>query len=265
MPDQYSFPAEIAAWLPDVPLGRPLFPPLFCFAHAGGSADIYRQWQKALSGSATIYPMELPGRGRRMAEPFCPSVALAARRAAQCVAACVPDSRYFIFGHSLGSIIALETVREIESLGIPTPVLLFVSGRYPPHVMQNHKQALFRAPTPSLLDELRRLGGTPEDILQNRDFLDVLLPVVRDDFRLVETHTSAASPPVSCPICVCCGDRDQDSPLPLLEEWAKLTTGGCTIHLFPGEHFYLYDTKNDMPDFLARRIMGTAAQDLTLR
>ena len=239
MPDQYSFPAEIAAWLPDVPLGRPLFPPLFCFAHAGGSADIYRQWQKALSGSATIYPMELPGRGRRMAEPFCPSVALAARRAAQCVAACVPDSRYFIFGHSL--------------------------GRYPPHVMQNHKQALFRAPTPSLLDELRRLGGTPEDILQNRDFLDVLLPVVRDDFRLVETHTSAASPPVSCPICVCCGDRDQDSPLPLLEEWAKLTSGGCPSHRFPGEHFYLYDTKNDMPDFLARRIMGTAAQDLTLR
>ena len=209
--------------------------------------------------------MELPGRGRRMAEPFCPSVALAARKAAQCVAACVPDSRYFIFGHSLGSIIALETVREIESLGIPTPALLFVSGRYPPHVMQHHKQALFRAPTPSLLDELRRLGGTPEDILQNRDFLDVLLPVVRDDFRLVETHTSAASPPVSCPICVCCGDRDQDSPLPLLEEWAKLTTGGCTIHLFPGEHFYLYDTKNDMPDFLARHIMGAAAQDLTLR
>lgn len=249
-----------------MPLGRPLFPPLFCFAHAGGSADIYRQWQKALSGSATIYPMELPGRGRRMAEPFCPSVALAARKAAQCVAACVPDSRYFIFGHSLGSIIALETVREIESLGIPTPALLFVSGRYPPHVMQNHKQALVPCSDAKPARRAAQAWRNPRKTFFKTgiSLMCCYLWCAMTSAWWKRIHPQQVHPSPA-PFVFAAATRDQDSPLPLLEEWAKLTTGGCTIHLFPGEHFYLYDTKNDMPDFLARHIMGAAAQDLTLR
>ncbi|MFK4763251.1 thioesterase II family protein [Desulfobaculum sp. SPO524] len=245
--------AERAAWLPEVGSGQLSGPPLFCFAHAGGSADIYRQWHSPLAGCVTIYPMELPGRGRRMAEAYCSSVAFAAKMAAQGIAACMPAGEYYIFGHSLGSIVALETVRQLERQGERPPSTLFVSGRYPPHIQQDFKQ-MHQASTECLLDELRRLGGTPEEVLQNKDFLNELLPVVRDDFRLVETHVSAAGPPVTCPICVYCGDSDQDSPCHLLGRWEELTTGACSVKLFPGGHFYLYEAENNVPGVLAQHI-----------
>jgi medium-chain acyl-[acyl-carrier-protein] hydrolase len=217
---------------------------LFCFSYAGGTSEAYRQWQPDLREHCLVCPVELPGRGARFGEPFIESLAEAAAQAAEAIAA-YADRPYALFGHSLGSVTALETARGLERLKAPPPLRLIVSGRYPPHVAAARKN-LHRLDDAAIVKELRRLGGTPEDVLVNSDFLDMLLPIVRDDFRLLETHSSPDGPQLPMPVSVCCGRNDHDSPPHLLQRWAEITENACDLTLFPGGHFYIQDRKNDL-------------------
>lgn len=234
-----------SAWLPEKWDRSDESAQIFCFSYAGGSAEIYRQWQKQLTGCARIIPVELPGRGTRHGEPFCPSIPQAAAAAALAISAGLSGQTYFLFGHSLGSALALETARKLEDMGISKPAALVVSGRFPPHAAK-HKRRLHTASDDELLAELRRLGGTPEDILRDNDFVRFILPIIRDDFRLIETHAASALPQVAVPIHVCCGRDDIDSPVALLERWAEVTTAGMDLTLFDGGHFYINTQKDDV-------------------
>jgi medium-chain acyl-[acyl-carrier-protein] hydrolase len=148
---------------------------------------------------------------------------------------------------------ALETARHIQRMDLPPPVCLIVSGRFPPHAenVRNHFHAM---PNVALLDEMRRLGGTPDEVMAHREILDMLLPVVRDDFRLLETHDALAEPLVRIPVHVCCGMDDEDSPMSLLRRWSEVTAQSCSITLFAGGHFYISESRDELLRHIARII-----------
>ncbi|MFT4300579.1 MAG: alpha/beta fold hydrolase, partial [Desulfovibrio sp.] len=151
--------------------------------------------------------------------------------------------RYALFGHSLGSVMALETARALQHANTPMPAAILVSGRFPPHAQATRKR-FHTMPDAALLDEMRRLGGTPEEILNSKEIIEMLLPVVRDDFRLLETFDSPQLPRVAAPIHVCCGRDDEDSPVALLERWEEVTSASCNITLFEGGHFYINESRD---------------------
>lgn len=237
-----------SSWLPGMPKLSLNIPLLFCFSYAGGSSEIYRQWQTSMKNICQICPVELPGRGSRFGESFCDSLLSAAEGAANAIAP-YTQSPYILFGHSLGSVMALETARKLQSNASPSPLCLIVSGRFPPHAQPPRKQ-LHTMPDTALIDEMRRLGGTPEEILQNKEILEMMLPIVREDFRLIETHKSDPLPCLNIPIYVCCGRDDEDSPIALLTQWKEITDKTCSINLFDGGHFYI----NESRDALIRHI-----------
>ncbi len=229
-------------WLPGMPPPSPCrLPRLFCFAYAGGTGEVYRQWQGALAGICQVCPVELPGRGSRMAEPFAASLDEAAAAVSAAISP-YAEEPYLLFGHSLGSVLALETTRALQKAGLPLPMTLIVSGRYPPWVDTGRRQ-FHRLPDGAIIDEMRRLGGTPEEVLSHRELLDMILPVVRDDFRLLETHHSAAAPLLHLPVHVFCGREDEDSPPDLLARWQEAALQECTVTLFDGGHFYVNDSR----------------------
>lgn len=256
---QGSFRKQAAsAWLPNIPTqpghSRNILPRLFCFSYAGGTSELFRQWQAALADICLICPVELPGRGSRMDEPFAPTLAQAAQEAA-CALLPYTDAPCYLFGHSLGSVLALETARVLQEQvqgqegGARLPLGLIVSGRYPPH-LPGRRRDLHDRPDEALIDEMRRLGGTPEELLNDRALLDMLLPIVRADFRLLETHRALATPCLHLPIHVFCGREDTDSPLELLARWQEVTDTPCSIDFFDGGHFYI----NESRDQLLRRL-----------
>lgn len=231
-----------SAWLPNMPdrHTHPSLPRLFCFSYAGGTSELFRQWQSGLADACLICPVELPGRGTRMDEPFAASLSLAAQQAADAIMTHT-SSPFLLFGHSLGSVLALECARCLQESAVP-PLALIVSGRYPPHLPARRKD-LHDMPDAALIDEMRRLGGTPEDILHNQDLLDMMLPIVRDDFRLLETHRASPEPRLRIPVHVLCGREDDDSPLELLARWQDVTDYPCSIDLFDGGHFYINESR----------------------
>ena len=148
------------------------------------------------------------------------------------------DRPFAIFGHSMGSLIAFELARVLEKSHRLRPQHIFVSGRLPPHLAQKSGPA-YDLPTPEFISELRVLEGTPDEILNNRELMALLLPVLRADLQLVQTHQHVPGEPLNSPITVLGGRQDSTTPVSELGTWAAMTRSSCFVRIFPGNHFFL--------------------------
>jgi medium-chain acyl-[acyl-carrier-protein] hydrolase len=98
---------------------------------------------------------------------------------------------------------------------------------------------IHRLPDPLLIEELRNLGGTPREILENKDVMQVILPAIRGDFALSETYRYEAKMPLQCPITVFGGLQDRRVRNTDLPAWQSETQGSFGIRMFPGDHYFI--------------------------
>src|SRR5689334_12985964 len=93
------------------PVARPQVR-MFCFAHAGGGASLFRAWHEALPETVEVCGVQLPGRESRWKEP---AIASADRLLQSLFPALRPylDVPAVLYGHSLGSLLAFEVAREM--------------------------------------------------------------------------------------------------------------------------------------------------------
>lgn len=210
---------------------------LFCFPYAGGNAMIYRQWQASLPQSVDVCPVQLPGRGKRIQErPFDqlqPLVEAAAHALRPFF-----DIPFAFMGHSMGGLISFELARQLRRESNPMPVQLFISGRRAPQV-PNREAPTYDLPEQEFVDALRRLEGTPVEVLQQPELMKLMLPLLRADFAVCETYAYTAEPPLDCPINVFGGLQDKDVEYRQLEAWASQTTGATRVRMLPGDHFFI--------------------------
>jgi medium-chain acyl-[acyl-carrier-protein] hydrolase len=147
---------------------------------------------------------------------------------------------YAFFGHSLGAHVAFELARKIRNHNKPLPRGLLASGSRAPHLPLRRKP-LHQLPTPELIGELRRYGGTPEAVLQNQELMDLFLPPLRADLCVFETMEYEAGVPFDFPIAAFGGRTDHRTDLDEIEAWREHTTGRFTVEFFEGGHFYLME------------------------
>src|SRR6266480_2306887 len=160
---------------------------LFCFPYAGGGASLFRTWSEHLPEDIEVCPVQLPGREDRLLErPFSDLPSLVDALAP----ALLPylDMPYAFFGHSMGSLISFELARYLRQMEYShMPVHLFVSGHSAPQIPDPNPPS-YHLPEPEFIEELRHLRGTSEELLQNAEFLQLLIPLLRADFALCETY-----------------------------------------------------------------------------
>jgi medium-chain acyl-[acyl-carrier-protein] hydrolase len=209
---------------------------LVCFPYAGGSAAVFRLWRDRLPAGVTLTCVELPG----------DSAALPAsgpwpwlRHALADRLTNLLDAPFWLFGHSLGALLAFELARELQRRGAPGPRELLVSGFRAPGQPAPRRRLLHRLPDDALVEELRRMRGTPREILEEPELLALLLPVLRLDFRVLETHRFEPDRPLECPITAMGGISDPVVEIDALEGWRTHTRALFRLELYPGGHFFL--------------------------
>jgi surfactin synthase thioesterase subunit len=217
---------------------------LFCLPYAGGGASIYRLWGNMFPESVEVWPVQPPGREMRYNEP---AFTRAREYASALVTAIRPllDRPFAFFGHSLGALMAFETTRALRAQGLPLPVRLFPSARRAPHLPHN-AELVHALPEPQLIDHLRRLGGTPEEVLANAELRQLVLPVLRRDFELLETYEHQPEPPLDVPMRTFGGLGDTHAPAEALQAWGQHTRSFLGVRSFPGGHFYLHDGREPL-------------------
>jgi medium-chain acyl-[acyl-carrier-protein] hydrolase len=217
---------------------------LFCFSYAGGGAVVYRPWALAMPAEIEVVAVLLPGRESRLREP-------PVRSMPELLGALMPaleaqlDRPFAFFGHSMGAVVAHELACVMQQQGGPVPQRLLVSGRRAPHLPE-------REPPMHLLDDQafvaeiqRRYNGIPAEVLQYPELLELMLPALRADMSVIETHrshTSRQAPlPFRGPLSVFGGREDPRATRQELEGWQAHTPEPLVMHQFGGGHFYFND------------------------
>ena len=123
------------------------------------------------------------------------------------------------------------------------PSHLFVAAHRAPQ-LPDPDPPTYHLPEQEFIQELRRLQGTPEEVLQNRELLQVLLPLLRADFAICETYHYTHETPLPCAISAFGGLQDADVSREALLAWRKQTYGPFKSRFFVGGHFFLYKNQD---------------------
>jgi medium-chain acyl-[acyl-carrier-protein] hydrolase len=230
---------------------------LFCFPYAGGGASVFRGWANGLPGSVEVCPVQIPGRETRFREPAFTRLRPLIEALAESLRPHL-DRPFALFGHSLGALVAFELTRHLQREGAPEPAHLFVAGCGAPRA-RGQEPFLHTLPAAEFWKELRRLGGTPAEVLDNEELMELLLPTLRADFALAETYTYVDGPPLTCPVCAL-GGLDEEVDRRDLGAWRELTTGPFRLRMLPGDHFFIQTARPLLLRALARELLGTEAE-----
>jgi medium-chain acyl-[acyl-carrier-protein] hydrolase len=209
---------------------------LFCFAHAGGSAAVYHHWHKQLPANIEVCAVQLPGRGHRISEPVIDDLALLVDSIYKGIGDQF-DTPFAFFGHSMGGMLAFELTRLLRRKGLPLPRHLFVSACRAPQ-FQLGREPIHALPKIQFLEKLRHLNGTPAEVLENTELMDMMEPVLRADFKIVESRQYHQEQPLDIPITAFGGQHDERVSTDYLQGWQQHTEARFTLQLFPGDHFY---------------------------
>ncbi|WP_328718504.1 alpha/beta fold hydrolase [Streptomyces sp. NBC_00247] len=208
---------------------------LVCLPHAGGSAGFYRGWPGLLPAGIDFHAVQYPGREDRFAETPLSRMAELADGITDAVRPLF-DKDVILFGHSMGANVAWEVAGRCEAEGL-MPRLLLLSGRSAPQPRPDGA----RRPRSDdeIIDEIRGFSTAGSTALDDPDLRELLLPMIRADYRLVEEYRLESAAPVRAPIAVLRGRDDTEVTAEGAFAWRELTAGACTDHVFDGGHFYL--------------------------
>ncbi len=213
---------------------------LFCFPHAGGGASVYRRWPKALPDDIEVVAIQLPGRENRISDKSPDTFkALAVETALSVIDR--SDKPFIFFGHSMGGLLCYEVAQILGNRDhIRNLRKLIISGTRAPH-SRGEDPPIHQLPDPEFIRELRKLNGISNEVLQHEDLLQLVLPTIRDDFRLIENYVHIPQLPMHMPLTVY-GGLEDDIQQTHLEEWRGYTASSFDLRMFPGDHFFIHST-----------------------
>ena len=222
---------------------------LFCCPYAGGSEAVFRVWQTALGTAINVVPLQLPGRGARMREPVFREIMPLVAAASEAVAGYL-DKPFAFFGHSMGATISFEVARALRKMRGVQPIHLFVSGTCCPQDVGRHYRE--ELPETDIMDKLRSMAGTPPEVLEHPELMEIFAPIIQADFAVCRSYEYTPEPPLACPITAFGGLEDHDVSRECLQGWSAETTGQFRSRMLPGGHFFINDTGPTILETIAR-------------
>lgn len=216
---------------------------LFCFTYSGGNSSCFRDWADYLPAWVDVWAVEFPGRQRRIHEKPISQFPVLLDQLSRSLRSYFYDLPFAFFGHSLGGLVCFElayTIKDTESL---LPKSLFISGCNPPDRIKIDEH-ISKKPDEYIIKKLRNLQGTPEWVFQNSELMQLILPLVRADYSLIETYPYDPHPPLDIPIYVFGGRDDDDVKPEDLEGWGSFTTSVYRQYLVPGGHLFINSSKD---------------------
>ena len=225
---------------------------LFCLPYGGGSASSFKGWSDVLPKRVEVCPVELPGHGSRLYEDLFRDLTVLVEALYEGLLPYL-NKPYALFGHSMGALLCFEFARLLRRKQGLAPVHLFFSGCRAAHRSDSNPTRHTLSDT-ELLDLLRNLSGTPQEVLECPELLQLVLPVLRADLTIDETYQYYEEPPLDCPISVYGGLDDPEMGQRHLEAWQSQTSQQFLIKMFSGDHFFLHTVEESLLSELSREL-----------
>lgn len=214
---------------------------LFCFPFAGSSASVFRSWIDNLPEEVEVLAIQLPGRENRLGERCMRDMDEIVENLEFEIDSCL-DQPFVFFGHSLGSLIAYELLRRVEAGARHRAELFFASGGPAPHTRVARAEPL-RLTQDQILQDLQKISQAHSELLENREALALMLPMLQADFEIYTNYRYRETAPLQSPIVVIRGETDAYITHQSQMEWKCHTDSQFSFNTIPGPHLFMLDSR----------------------
>lgn len=224
---------------------------LVIFPHAGSGTAYYHFLAKSFAGAGIeTLTAAYPGREIRISEPPRGTLPELIDALAPSLAGVLSDGKPFVFyGHSMGALVGFELIRLWQAKGLSGPALLVCSGRQAPSIRGDILN-LDALSDDAFMDAIAtRYQAIPREVVQHPELVELILPALRSDFRIVDRYGYRPGPPVPCPIALANGVDDPWVAKNTLAPWAN-ETAVLTSQWFPGGHFFVRNSLKAFREYL---------------
>lgn len=227
---------------------------LFFLPHAGGSAKSYSSFKRFLPKDLTVVPMELSGRFTRSSEPLLDTVS-------DCVSDLIEkhsellSGEYALFGHSMGTVLVTELVKQAKEKGLAMPKHVFLSGKNPPDEDVHCFENADTASDDEIVSFFTANSLSSNAPVPDEELMRTLNRVLCTDVRMAERYK--ASPEdikFGCDITVIYGKDDPLMQSVDMNSWSRFTDGKCEVYPFGGDHFYYQQHKEEVCGIIKEKL-----------
>lgn len=208
------------------------------FPHAGGSPRQYAPWGRIAGSQARVLGVTYPGRDHRLGDAHPATMRDLAKEIAAALDAASP---LILAGHSLGAILAYETLLAWQRAGGGEGTTLVVSGQTSP----DHAGGgtLHLGADGALVEALSRSSPDTARALAEPELAALYLPAIREDYRLIETYSPPppGSATTQSSIVVVKGYADEELITASVAGWQRLSPDVLGPVLVPGDHMHHID------------------------
>lgn len=230
---------------------------MFCFAHAGGSASSYINWIDEIGETIEILPVELNGHGEFFdKKSYNDFSELLEELYGRIIEQIDIKTKYSMFGHSMGAYIVYLLECMIEQNTNLRAEKIFVSGMEAPKFWIKNIVKISCLTNEEFINQVISFGGIPEEILKNDELKNVFFPILKNDFRLIESLSNYEinNEEVECDIVTLNGEDDVIEKDEIFA-WSEYTSKNFYLKFFHGDHFYIAKNKKEIIQYI-RQLFG---------
>lgn len=231
---------------------------LVWFPHAGGGAASLVRACRSTPLNANLIFASLPGRESRFHDPLSQSLDELVHE----LIWHLPDTDQppVLIGHSFGALVAYRVARTFrlgEAASIRPIAGLVVMAMSAPSRL-GHQSPITHLDDEAFADQLdKRFGGIPKALRENKEALELFLPTVRHELKLLESYEDRAEAPIDIPIAAVAGSQDPAADEWRMRDWSQKTAGKFEIRTLPGNHFFPLACLTEI-EVIARRMIARA-------
>lgn len=228
---------------------------LFFLPHAGGSAKSYSSFKRFLPKELNVVPMELSGRFTRSGEPLLTEISTCAADLIEKHRELLANEEYAIFGHSMGTLLACELVRQAKAQGLRMPVHVFLSGRCAPDEPIKCFKNSDTAKDEEIVSFFAANSLSGASPVQDEELIKQLNRILCTDVRMADSYSlEAGKLDFGCGITVLYGTEDIMLRDIDMSGWQRFTSESCTVKSYSGGHFYYAEHKEEVCRVIAETL-----------
>jgi surfactin synthase thioesterase subunit len=203
-----------------------------------------------------VVGVQLPGREDNAGLPACRSMGKLIESLVAVFEA--PDTDYFLFGHSLGAVVAYEFVLALQLAGRELPRGLIVSGSNPP--LARAETRLHELPRDEFIDRVIETYPNAQDAADRRLALRRNEDLLRADLELLETYQPSGQA-VDVPLTVIHGRQDPLVDAAKVRRWVDLSESSFSLVVIDADHELIAGQHRRMADILRQAMRATQTSD----
>lgn len=211
---------------------------IFAFPYAMGSANAYCSLKNKFENTSyEICALNYPGHERRFSEDVLYSMQEIAQDMYDQISEYLNDE-YSLLGYSMGGVICYELYQLIKKNHRKLPLHVFlIAADHPdaePYFTDCENMTLQR-----VRDIFIQMGGTPPQILDSEDMLELMLPIVKGDLCASEKYIPSHDYKIDCGVTLIRG-TGEDNTL-CRQSWNQYLVNPCDYHEVEGGHFFMFE------------------------